>query len=99
VKNIGNPPKLTAEQARTIRDEFKGYYGEQMKLARQYNVSQTCIRSILRGKSYKRILRVGERVDLTHKGRQFERDVLEVIKDELPNCVWRHADTPFAANH
>jgi hypothetical protein len=24
---------------------------------------------------------------------------IEVEDDELPNCVWRNADTPFARNH
>jgi hypothetical protein len=27
------------------------------------------------------------------------RSQLRESSDELPNCVWRHAETPFADNH
>lgn len=26
-------------------------------------------------------------------------ELIEAISDELPDCVWRDADTPFAKNH
>jgi hypothetical protein len=94
-----NPPKLTDIQAREIRDRYTGRYGAQMRLAREYGVTQTTIRSILRGKSYKRVIRVGERIDLTRAGYQFENQILNTLKEEIPGCVWRHAETPFCDNH
>jgi hypothetical protein len=91
----GSQPKLTNEQAREIRDSYTGRYGCQRRLARQYGVSHTCIRNVLRGKTYRHMIRTGEKLDLTSTGRRFEQEILGVLIDELPNCVWRDAETPF----
>lgn len=85
-----NKPKLTDAQVRAMRDNFRNYHGEITDLAKEYKVSQTCIRMIIKGSSYRRVHRPGELVDLTDAPR---------FRDELTNCVWRYADTPFADNH
>jgi hypothetical protein len=91
MQDRGNQPKLTDEQARDIRDRYTGRHGTQMRLAREYGVSQTLIRNLLTGKSYKHILRPGERPDLTGSG----RILASRPRDELPNCIWRDAEYSF----
>ncbi len=45
--------KLTDEQARTIRREWTGARGEYMRVAERYGVSDTLIRLLIKGKTWR----------------------------------------------
>ena len=46
---------LTEEQVRLIRERYTGVYGQQVALAREYNVPVSVVRKALRGESWKHL--------------------------------------------
>jgi hypothetical protein len=59
-------------------------------LAREFGIGRTTLVEILMGRNYKDAVLPGEPDNLMYRSTGHE---------ELPNCVWRDAEVPFAANH